>query len=77
MNERTQKENENALLEYMEQEEVSHPKKLTICLPNSYQELLKRMAILTATSKTAVVKVALDELSKSFPGVFPDGEYFG
>lgn len=74
MNKETIKENVGALLEYLAEPGGAHPKKLTVILPNSYQELLKRTSILTGQTKTRVVIAALDAYAEQFgEGLFPHG----
>ena len=60
------RENRKALLDYALDEQRAIPKKLTLALPSSYQDLLIRMSLLNGTSKTDIVKQALDELSSRF-----------
>ena len=60
------RENRKALIDYAQDEDRAIPKKLTLALPSSYQDLLIRMSLLNGTSKTSIVKQALDELSARF-----------
>ena len=66
MNEARLRENRKALIEYDQAEDTALPKKLTLALPASYQDLLVRLAILNGTSKTEMIKKALDQLSIGF-----------
>lgn len=66
MNEATIRENIKALIEYDQADERALPKKLTLALPTSYQDLLVRLSLLNGTSKTDIVKQALDQLSIDF-----------
>jgi hypothetical protein len=66
MNEARIRENKKALIEYDQDTEKALPKKLTLALPTSYQDLLVRMALLNGITKTDIVKQALDQLSIGF-----------
>jgi len=66
MNEARFRENRKALIEYDQDKKRALPKKLTLALPTSYQDLLVRMSLLNGTSKTDIVKQALDQLSIGF-----------
>lgn len=68
------RENSKALLAYAQDEDRAIPKKLTLALPSSYQDLLIRMSLLNGSSKTDIVKQALDALSIRFgDNLFPRG----
>lgn len=69
MNIKTKKENRKALLEHIRNPTRRTPKKITMNLPPSYQELLIQLAILGGTSKTNIVKAALDGLAEQYDGI--------
>jgi predicted DNA-binding protein len=69
MNKGQQTENIQKLLDYAlaaEQDTDTEPKKLTCVLSPHYHDALERLAILQGKTKTAIVRMAIDELVKQF-----------
>ena len=69
MNKGQQTENIQRLLDYAlaaEQDTDTEPKKLTCVLSPQYHDALERLAILQGKTKTAIVRLAIDELVKQF-----------
>ena len=66
MKQKTYLANEQALKEHQRNPKRTTPKKLTMILPDTYQELLIQLSILKGTSKTNIVKAALDDLAEQY-----------
>jgi hypothetical protein len=70
MNKATLQSNARALFEYdqeQDQDDLVGSKKLTLRLEGSYHDLMNRLAIVEGTTRTSVIRRALDHYSNQYP----------
>ena len=79
MNKATLQANARALFEYdleQVQEDLEGSKKLTLRLERSYHDLMQRLAIVEGSSRTSIIRRALDHYSNQYPDqvLFPQAK---
>jgi|TARA_R100000664_G_C2744695_1_gene132643 hypothetical protein len=79
MNKATLQANARALFEYDQeqvQDDMTERKKLTLRLERSYHDLMQRLAIVEGSSRTSIIRRALDHYSKQYPDqvLFPQAK---
>lgn len=70
MNKATLQANARALFQYNlehDQDDLEGTRKLTLRLEGSYHDLMNRLAIVEGTTRTGVIRRALDHYSNQYP----------